>query len=146
MNPHARKGTAPSRRRVCRFRHSRNATVDNIVAKRESVNTLPAFTLLEVLVAVAIVGIAYGTFVLLSGRIVQTTDTLLKTALATVVANNAIDEVLYRGKTFSGEEVELLGYSFGVKQDFEDLMGFRILKVSVGTETTGEVVEIYEAR
>ena len=105
-----------------------------------------AFTLLEVLIAVAILGMAFGAFILLSGRIVETTGVLLKTALSTIAANNAVNEILYMGKNYNNREVNVLNYQITVNQDFEDLMGFRILKVEAGTAETGKLVELYEAR
>ena len=105
-----------------------------------------AFTLLEVLIAVAIVGMAFGAFLVLSGRIVETTDILLKTTLSTLAANNAVNEILYMGKNYSNKEVDILNYKITVNQDFEDLMGFRVLKVEAGTPENGKLVEIYEVR
>ncbi len=104
------------------------------------------FTLLEVLFAVAVLGFSFGAFLLLAGRTLDTSDELLKTTLASVVANNSINEVLYGGKEVSGKEEELLNYKFTVSQDFEEVMGFRIVKVEVGTEERGNLVEVYEAR
>jgi general secretion pathway protein I len=105
-----------------------------------------AFTLLEVLIAVAIVGMAFGAFLLLSGRIVETTDVLLKTTLSTLAANNALNEILYMRKSYNNREVDILNYRITVNQDFEDLMGFRVLKVEAGTPETGKLVELYEVR
>jgi len=104
------------------------------------------FTLLEVLVAVAIVGFAFGAFIILSGRTVQSTDELLKTTLSTVAAHNALNEAVYLGKGFEGKEIELLGYKIVVNQDFEELMGFRVVKVEAGTQEKGALVELYEIR
>jgi general secretion pathway protein I len=104
------------------------------------------FTLLEVLVAVAIVGFAFGAFIVLAGRTVQSTDELLKTTLSTVAAHNALNEAVYWGKSFENKEVELLGYRLVVNQDFEELMGFRVVKVEAGTTEKGALVELYEVR
>jgi general secretion pathway protein I len=104
-----------------------------------------AFTLLEVLIAVVIVGVAFGAFIVLSGKIVETTDVLLKTTLSTVAASNAVNEILYMGKSYNRREENILNYSITVNQNFEELMGFRVLKVEAGTQ--GEkLVEIYEVR
>ncbi len=105
-----------------------------------------AFTLLEVLISVVIVGLAFGTFVVLSGRIVDTTDLLLKTTLSSVAAHNAVNEIVYGGKSFEGKDLEILNYTFKVNQDFEELMGFRVVKVEVGTPERGKLAEVYEVR
>lgn len=104
------------------------------------------FTLLEVLVAVAIAGMAFGTFIVLAGRSADSTDLLLKTTLSTVSAHNAINSIIYGGKTFNNKETEILGYRVKINQDFEDLMGFRVVKVEAGTPDRGVLVELYEAR
>ena len=104
------------------------------------------FTLLEVLVAVAIAGMAFGTFIVLAGRSADSTDLLLKTTLSTVSAHNAINSTVYGGKTFNNKETEILGYRVKINQDFEDLMGFRVVKVEAGTPDRGVLVELYEAR
>lgn len=104
------------------------------------------FTLLEVLIATAIAGMAFGTFILLAGRSADSTDLLLKTTLSTVVANNSINSIVYGGKSFNGKKVNILGYTVKVNQDFEELMGFRVVKVEAGTPDRGVLVELYEAR
>lgn len=104
------------------------------------------FTLLEVLIAVAVAGMAFGTFIVLAGRSADSTDLLLKTTLSTVGAHNAINSIIYGGKTFNGKELEILGYRVKVNQDFEELMGFRVVKVESGTPDRGVLVELYEAR
>ena len=83
---------------------------------------------------------------MVKGRIVETTDILLKTTLSTLAANNAVNEILYMGKNYSNKEVDILNYKITVNQDFEDLMGFRVLKVEAGTPENGKLVEIYEVR
>jgi general secretion pathway protein I len=88
----------------------------------------------------------FGSFIVLAGNTVRTTDYLMKTALATVVANNAVNEAVEVGRSFTGKKEEVLNLQFTVNQDFEDLMGFRVLKISVGTEDLGELIEVYEAR
>ena len=50
------------------------------------------------------------------------------------------------GKNYSNKEVDILNYKITVNQDFEDLMGFRVLKVEAGTPENGKLVEIYEVR
>ena len=102
------------------------------------------FTLLEVIIAVAIAGMAFSAFILLSGKTAETTTISLKTTLSTVAAHNAIDEAIYMGK--NDEKEDILNYEIELKQDFEELMGYRIVKVQAGTEDTGMVVELYEAR
>lgn len=104
------------------------------------------FTLLEVLVATAIAGMAFGTFIVLAGKSADSTDLLLKTTLSTVAANNSINSIIYGGKSFNDKEVNILGYTVKVNQDFEDFMGFRIVKVKAGTPDRGVLVELYEAR
>ena len=104
------------------------------------------FTLLEVLVAVAIAGMAFGTFIVLAGRSVDSSDLLLKTTLSTVCAHNAINSIVYGGKNFSNKDSEVLGYKIKINQDFEDLMGFRVVKVEAGTPDRGVLVELYEVR
>ncbi len=104
------------------------------------------FTLLEVLFAVAVLGFSFGAFLLLAGRSLDTSDELLKTTLASVLANNLLNEVLYGGKEVPGSRVELLNCEFTASQDFEEVMGFRVVKVEVGTEEKGNLVEVYEAR
>jgi len=104
------------------------------------------FTLLEVLVAVFIVGISFGAFLTLASRSVEVSDEILKTTLSTVAADNAISEVIYGGRSYTGRKVNILGYEITVNQDFEELFGFRIVKVNAGTADRGELVEIYEAR
>jgi len=104
------------------------------------------FTLLEVLVAVAIVGLAFGAFLVLSGRSVTSADEILKTTLSTLAAHNAIDEAIYLGRSFDKTPVELLNYTIIVSQDFEELMGYRVVKVEAGTEDRGNLVELYEVR
>ena len=104
------------------------------------------FTLLEVLVAVAIAGMAFGVFIVLAGRSADSTDLLLKTTLSTVAAHNALNAIIYGGKAFNDEEVDILGYRVKVNQNFEDLMGFRVVKVESGTPDRGVLVELYEAR
>ena len=104
------------------------------------------FTLLEVLVAVAIAGLAFGTFITLAGRSADSTDLLLKTTLSTVAAHNSINAIVYGGKTFNDRKVDILGYTVTVNQDFEDLMGFRVVKVDAGTPDRGVLIELYEAR
>ncbi len=104
------------------------------------------FTLLEVLFAVAVLGFSFGAFLLLAGKSLDASDELLKTTLASVLANNLLNEVLYGGKEVSGNKVELLNYKFTASQDFEEVMGFRIVKVEVGTQDKGNLVEVYEAR
>jgi len=99
------------------------------------------FTLLEVIIAVAIVGFSFGSFLALASQIVSSQTETLKTALATVAAHNALNRAIYLNEDFSDEEVELLGYTFKIEQDFEELMGFRVVKVSAGG-----LVELYEAR
>lgn len=104
-----------------------------------------AFTLLEVLVAVAILGMAFGAFILLSGKIVETTDSLLKTTISTVAANNAVNEILYMGRSYNNKKESILNYPVTVNQNFEELMGFRVLKVEAGTQEE-KLVELYEVR
>ncbi len=104
------------------------------------------FTLVEVLIAVAVVGFSFGAFLVLAGKTVQSTDELLKTTLSTVVAHNCLNEALYGGKSFSGKEVELFNYKIKVDQDFEELMGYRVAKVGAGTSDRGILVELYEVR
>ena len=96
--------------------------------------------------AVAIAGMAFGTFIVLAGRSADSTDLLLKTTLSTVSAHNAINSIIYGGKTFNNKETEILGYRVKINQDFEDLMGFRVVKVEAGTPDRGVLVELYEAR
>jgi prepilin-type N-terminal cleavage/methylation domain-containing protein len=104
------------------------------------------FTLLEVLVAVVIVGFAFGTFIAFAGKIVDTTDLLFKTTLSSVVAHNSINEILYGGKSFNDRKVDILNCTVEVNQDFEELMGFRVTKVEAGTEDRGKLAEVYEVR
>ena len=104
------------------------------------------FTLLEVLVAVAIAGMAFGTFIVLAGRSADSTDLLLKTTLSTVAANNAINSIVYGGKSYNDKSVNVMGYTIKINQDFEELMGFRVVKVEAGTPDRGVLVELYEAR
>ena len=104
------------------------------------------FTLLEVLVAVAIVGFAFGTFIAFAGRIVDSTDLLFKTTLSSIAAHNSINEVIYGGKSFNNREVNILNYTVKVNQDFEELMGFRVTKVEAGTDDRGKLAEVYEVR
>ncbi len=104
------------------------------------------FTLLEVIIAVAIAGMAFSAFILLSGKTAETTTISLKTTLSTVAAHNAIDEAIYMGKNKNDEKEDILNYEIELKQDFEELMGYRIVKIQAGTEDTGMVVELYEAR
>jgi len=105
-----------------------------------------AFTLIEVLVAVAIVGLAFGAFLTLAARSFDTTDLYLKTTLSSIAAHNAINEIVYGGKSFNNENVDVLNYRIKVNQDFEELMGFRVVKVEAGTEERGKLVELYESR
>jgi len=104
------------------------------------------FTLIEVLVAVAVIGFAFGAFLILAGRTAQSTDELLKTTLSTVAAHNALNEAVYGGKTFTGKEINLFNYTIKVNQDFEELMGYRVVKVGAGTPDKGVLVELYEVR
>jgi prepilin-type N-terminal cleavage/methylation domain-containing protein len=105
-----------------------------------------AFTLLEVLIAVAIAGFAFGTFLTLAGKSLDTTDLYLKTTLSSIAAHNGINEAVYGGKSFNRGSVYILNYKIEVNQDFEELMGFRIVKVEAGTEGRGKLVELYESR
>ena len=89
---------------------------------------------------------AFGTFIVLAGRSADSTDLLLKTTLSTVAASNSINSIIYGGKSFNNKEVNILGYSVKVNQDFEELMGFRVVKVEAGTPDRGVLVELYEAR
>ncbi len=89
---------------------------------------------------------AFGTFIVLAGRSADSTDLLLKTTLSTVAANNSINSIIYGGKSFNNKEVNILGYRVKVNQDFEELMGFRVVKVEAGTPDRGVLVELYEAR
>ncbi len=89
---------------------------------------------------------AFGTFIVLAGRSADSTDLLLKTTLSTVAASNSINSIVYGGKSFNNKEVNILGYSVKVNQDFEELMGFRVVKVEAGTPDRGVLVELYEAR
>ena len=77
------------------------------------------FTLLEVLVAVAIAGLAFGTFITLAGRSADSTDLLLKTTLSTVAAHNSINTIVYGGKAFNKKKIDVLEYTITVNQDFE---------------------------
>jgi general secretion pathway protein I len=104
------------------------------------------FTLLEVLVAVFIVALSFGAFLVLAGRSVSSSDELLKTCLSTLEANNALNEAVYGGKLFKDEEVNLLGYRLNLSQDFEELMGFRVVKIFSGTPDRGYLVELYEVK
>ncbi len=104
------------------------------------------FTLLEVLVAVAIAGMAFGTFIVLAGRSANSTDLLLKTTLSTVAANNAINSIVYGRKSYNDKPINVMGYTVKVNQDFEELMGFRVVKVEAGTPNRGVLVELYETR
>ncbi len=140
MNPHARKGTAPSRRRVCRFRHSRNRTMENIDYNPRLVKKLSGFTLIEVILAVAVAGMAFSAFLLLSSKSIDVTNRIFKQFTETIAAHNCINEVIYNHKECNGKTVEVLNRKINVKQDFETLMGFRVTKVKAGD------VEIYEIR
>ena len=93
-----------------------------------------------------IAGMAFSAFILLSGKTAETTTTSLKTTLSTIVAHNAINEAIYMGKSKSDEEENILNYEIKLNQDFEELMGYRIVKIQAGAEDTGMVVELYEAR
>ncbi|MEO2066387.1 MAG: type II secretion system protein [Desulfurobacteriaceae bacterium] len=104
------------------------------------------FTLIEVLVAVAVLGFSFGAVLVLSGRTVQSTDELLKTTLSTVAAHNCLNEAVYGGKNFNGKSVELFNYKISISQDFEELMGYRVVKLGAGTEDRGVLVELYEVR
>ncbi|ADY73553.1 hypothetical protein Dester_0913 [Desulfurobacterium thermolithotrophum DSM 11699] len=102
------------------------------------------FTLLEVIIAVAIAGMAFSVFLILSGRIAETSVLSLKNTLSTIAAHNLLDETVYMGK--SNRDTYILNYKIKAKQDFEELMGYRIVKVQAGTEDNEMMVELYEAR
>ncbi|WP_163327778.1 prepilin-type N-terminal cleavage/methylation domain-containing protein [Desulfurobacterium thermolithotrophum] len=102
------------------------------------------FTLLEVIIAVAIAGMAFSAFLILSGKTAETTVLSLKNTLSTIAAHNLLDEAVYMGK--SNRDTYILNYKIKVKQDFEELMGYRIVKVQAGTEDNEMMVELYEAR
>ncbi|MEO2068357.1 MAG: type II secretion system protein [Desulfurobacteriaceae bacterium] len=102
----------------------------------------PAFTLLEVIIAVAIVGLAFSSFLALSGKMVEITTVSLKTTLSTVAVHNAINEVVYARKSKNGKKETVLNYEIKLKQNFEDLMGYRVVKV----EDWEGLVEVYEVR
>lgn len=104
------------------------------------------FTLLEVIIAVAIAGMAFSALILLSGRTVETTTVSLKTTLSTIAAHNAMDEIVYMGMDKNDDTESMLNYRIKLKQDFEELMGCRIVKVRAGTNDIGMAVELYEAR
>ena len=140
MNPHARKGTAPSRRRVCRFRHSRKTAVENISTTQEIVNNRKGFTFLEVLIAVAIAGLVFSSFLTLSSKSLDVSLKVFKTFTNTIAAHNAANEILYEGKSFNNKTVEIFKEPVNVNQDFTTVMGFRLLKVNA------DGVVIYEIR
>ncbi|SMP08477.1 general secretion pathway protein I [Desulfurobacterium pacificum] len=98
------------------------------------------FTLLEVLLAIAIAGMAFGAFLLLSSKSVDITNRIFTQFIETVAAHNCINEIIYNHKDYNGKTVEILNRQITVKQDFENLMGFRVVKVKAGD------VEVYEIR
>ena len=107
---------------------------------------MKGFTILEVLIAVLLLGLAFGTFAVSAGRLVDASLSASEVAVACVVAGNAVSEVLELGKAYTGKEVSLMGVSLKVEQDFEDFMGFRIVTLRVSSSLTGRGVELYEAR
>ena len=101
-----------------------------------------AFSLLEVIIAVAIVGLAFSTFITFSGKTVETTTVSLKTTISAIAVHNAINEVVYARKSKNGKEDTVLNYKVKLKQDFENLMDYRVVKV----EDLEGLVEVYEVR
>ncbi|WP_457677972.1 prepilin-type N-terminal cleavage/methylation domain-containing protein [Thermovibrio sp.] len=107
---------------------------------------MKGFTLIEVLIATAIVGFSFGAFLVMAGKIVDSSDLLLKTVISALAAHNGLNEAVYGGKDLNGEEVEILRYKLLLTQDFEELMGYRVVKVGAGTPDRGKLVELYEVR
>ncbi|ADU96361.1 type IV pilus modification PilV family protein [Thermovibrio ammonificans] len=104
------------------------------------------FTLLEVLIATAIVGMAFGAFILLTTSAVSTADQQFKTAVSAVAAHNCINEAVYLNRSCQNKKVEVLGCTVELKQDFQEIMGIRVVRVEARTPNWGKLVEVYEAR
>jgi len=114
--------------------------MENIDYNPRLVKKLSGFTLIEVILAVAVAGMAFSAFLLLSSKSIDVTNRIFKQFTETIAAHNCINEVIYNHKECNGKTVEVLNRKINVKQDFETLMGFRVTKVKAGD------VEIYEIR
>ena len=100
------------------------------------------YSLIEVLLALAILGLAGSLVLEFIGKFYELSISGLKTTLCSVLVHNSINEIVFEGKTFNDKELECAGQTFTIKQDFESIANLRVLKVIC---TQGNV-EIYEVR
>jgi general secretion pathway protein I len=107
---------------------------------------MKGFTLIEVLIATAIAGLAFGAFVVLATTAAKTADQVAGTVAATVAAHNCLNEAVYLNRSCQGKEEELLNQKVELNQDFQEVMGVRVVKVEGGTPNWGKLVELYEVR
>ncbi|NIA12196.1 MAG: prepilin-type N-terminal cleavage/methylation domain-containing protein [Nitrospiraceae bacterium] len=90
------------------------------------------FTLLEVLIATAIMAMAFSVFIAISGRNLNVSNRAIKTTLSSILANNLIDECLYMGKDASNGNKTMLNYNLYFTENSTNLMSYRILSIQVG--------------
>jgi general secretion pathway protein I len=103
------------------------------------------FSLLEVLIAVAVMGLAFSAFISLSGSNIELSDRSFKLTLSTIAAHDVMDEDIYLGKSDAEGTFDIANRTLNFKKDFEDLMGYRISKVAI-LDDRGVVIEIYEVK
>jgi len=103
------------------------------------------FSLLEVLIAVAIMGIAFSSFIALSTKNLELSGKSLKLTLSTVAAHDILDEEVYLGRDRGEGVFNIANVTLDFKEDFENVMGYTVSKVSIVDEK-GYIVEIYEVK
>ena len=103
------------------------------------------FTLLEVLIATAIMAMAFSVFIAISGRNLNVSDRAIKTTLSSILANNLIYERLFMGKEVSSGNRTILGYNLYFTENSTNLMNFEVIGVQVG-EKGEPLIRVYEAR
>ncbi len=103
------------------------------------------FSLLEVLIAVAVMGLAFSAFISLSGNSLELSEKSFMLTLSSIAAHNVMDEDIYSGKSDAEGTLNMANRTLNFKKDFEDLMGYRILETSIVDEK-GVIVELYEVK
>ena len=104
------------------------------------------FTLLEVLIAVVLLSLAFGAFAVSAERLVSASLSASEATVAGVVASNAMNEAVNLGRAYTDRTLNVMGVSLKVEQSFENFMNFRVVSITVTSSLTGREFSLYEAR
>ncbi len=111
------------------------------MTKRAPILRLPAFTLLEVMVATMIVGVSFGAICCVMAQATRSADVTGRYSRAAILAQSKLDELVLRGKLNVGREQGKFrgepGYTWRLRVDPAEEKGMVKVKLTVAFAAPG---------